>query len=433
MSIARLPSAETPAASRRRWLDFRHAAASRVFRRYFAVLALGTCGILLPALVIEMSMRYAEGLRTIEDVQSARVEAAVAGVAAELGAIEMQVREVAGLPWGREGLTDSDRRAEFHRLLKRVPAILEIARYDGFARETLYVSRVEADRSMGGGAALPAGERATQGNAAFGAVDFRDSLEPFVHMTVPEGAYGEGGWVRVRIDLKHVAESIARLPVPGGFAYLVDNQGVVIAHPNVEFMLRRSQESDPAVLAYAVDPAVAKPTRAAMEAVSLDGKAVYAGVASIGTPPWTVVIEQPAEVVTAPLRRAIWGALAILAIALALSFLVSLWYARRLSRPILALEEGAVAFAQGNFRKRLQVHTGDEIELLAGEFNRMADQLQEYTQGLERLVAEKTAELEAANRRIAELKAKVLGTARGASNSGAAALSDANQGGWPSR
>jgi len=398
VSIARLPAGDAAPQAPRRWTDFRRGATSRLFRRYFAVMALGTCGILLPALVVETSLRYAEGLRTIEEVQGARVEAAAAGVAAELGAIELQVREVADLPWGREALTEADRRAEFHRLLKRVPAILDLTRYDASARETLHVSRIEADRPAGGGDALPAAERAGPQDVAFGPVELRDSLEPFVHFTVHEGSFGEGGWVRARIDLKHVADYVARLPVPGGLAYLVDNRGVVIAHPNVEFMLRRSRAADPQVLAYALDAATGKPTRAALEAVSLDGKAVYAGVASIGTPPWTIAIEQPADLVAAPLRRALWGALAILAIALFMSFLVSLWYARRLSGPILALEEGAVAFAQGNFRKRLQVRTGDEIELLAGEFNRMADQLQEYTHGLERRVAEKTAQLEMANR-----------------------------------
>jgi signal transduction histidine kinase len=130
-------------------------------------------------------------------------------------------------------------------------------------------------------------------------------------------------------------------------------------------------------------------------------------VSSIGVPPWTVVIEQPADVVTAPLRRSLLGALAILTIALLMSFLVSHWYARRLSGPILALEAGAVAFAKGNFKSRMEVKTGDEVELLATEFNKMADQLQEYTDSLERRVAEKTAQLEMANRHKSEFLANM--------------------------
>jgi hypothetical protein len=109
-------------------------------------MALGTCGILLPTLAVEMILSYAEGLRTIEREQSIRADAAASQVASEILAIESQVREVADLPWGRHGLGDSDRRAEFRRLLKRVPAILEITRYDASGRETLHVSRVTEDR-----------------------------------------------------------------------------------------------------------------------------------------------------------------------------------------------------------------------------------------------------------------------------------------------
>ncbi|HEY5000038.1 MAG TPA: histidine kinase dimerization/phospho-acceptor domain-containing protein, partial [Usitatibacter sp.] len=240
------------------------------------------------------------------------------------------------------------------------------------------------------------------------AVEFRDSLEPFVQSTIREGPFGDGGWVMATIDMKHVAESIARLHVEGGGgAYLVDASGMVIAHPRVEYMLHRTVVRDRAVLGFASGRGVARDTRGALKTTSLDGRPSYSSVASIGEPPWTIVVEQPAEVVTAPLRRSLLGALAILAIALLMSFLVSHWYARRLSRPILALEAGAMAFAQGNFKNRMHVRTGDEIELLAAEFNKMADQLQEYTDGLERRVAEKTAQVEMANRHKSEFLANM--------------------------
>jgi signal transduction histidine kinase len=266
---------------------------------------------------------------------------------------------------------------------------------------------VEEDRLTGVGPALSEFERPMAGAIAFSPVEFRDSLEPFVHATVSEGRFGDHGWVRARIDLKHVAQSVAHLSIPGGgSAYLVDVNGIVIAHPNVAFMLRRTEVADPKIRDYATHGAV-KETHAAMKSVSLDGKPTYSSAASIGSPPWTIVIEQPLDVVTAPLRRSLLGAFGILAVALLMSFLVSLWYARRLSKPILELEQGAMAFAQGNFKKRMSVRTGDEIELLAAEFNKMADQLQEYTDSLERRVAEKTAQLEMANRHKSEFLANM--------------------------
>ena len=409
MSVAGISEARVRVPEKRRWWPLRKGATSRLMRRYFAVIALGTCGILLPAIAIEMVLSYAGGLRTIERVQAIQADAAASRIGSQILAIQTQVREVASLPWGRGALGEADRRAEFHRLLKRVPAILELSRYNADGVETLHVSRVSEDRGKDSGAAVLAeGERVKAGEVGFGAVEFRDSLEPFVPVTFHEGPFGEGGWVRAVIDLQHVAELVARLAIEGGgTAYLVDPSGMVIAHPKAEFMLRRTRVADPKILAYVTDPSHAKPTRAAIQSASLDGAPSYASVAPIGAPPWTVVVEQPADVVTAPLRRSLIGALVILLVALLMSFLVSLWYARRLSGPILALEAGAAAFGQGNFERRIDVHTGDEIELVATEFNRMADQLQDYTIGLERKVAEKTVQLETANRHKSEFLANM--------------------------
>ena len=408
MTLVQLSDIDAAVAEERRRLRFGSGTTSRLFRRYFTVMAIGTCGILLPALAVEMIFSYAEGLRTIEREQTIRADAAASRVASQIDEIETQVKEVASLPWGRSGLTEVDRRSEFRRLLKRVPAILEISRYDSAGRETLHVSRLTEDR-VSDSSAPPLAEidRAPAGEIAFSAVEFRDSLEPFVRSTVPEGAFGDGGWVNAVIDLKHVAETFARLRVEGGGgAYLVDASGVVIAHPQVEYMLHRTVVRDQEVLGFASGHG-ARDTRGALRTTSLDGRPSYSSVASIGVPPWTIVVEQPADVVTAPLRRSLFGAMTILAVALLMSFLVSHWYARRLTRPILALEAGAVAFAQGNFKKRMDVHTGDEIELLAAEFNKMADQLQEYTDGLERRVAEKTTQLEMANRHKSEFLANM--------------------------
>jgi signal transduction histidine kinase len=408
MSLVHFSDADAAVAEERRRLRFGGGTTSRLFRRYFTVMALGTCGILLPALAIEMIFSYTEGLRTIEREQTIRADAAASRVASQIDAIETQIKEVANLPWGRGGLAESDRHAEFRRLLKRVPAILEISRYDSTGRETLRVSRVSEDRVADPSAPeLRDTERAPPDEIAFSEVEFRDSLEPFVRSTVREGKFGDGGWVNAAIDLKHVAESISRLRVEGGGgAYLVDASGVVIAHPQVEYMLHRTIVRDQEVLGFASGRG-ARDTRGALRTTSLDGRASFSSVAAIGVPPWTIVIEQPAEVVTAPLRRSLLGAMAILALALLMSFLLSHWYARRLTRPILALEAGAMAFAQGNFKKRMEVHTGDEIELLAAEFNKMADQLQEYTDSLERRVAEKTAQLEMANRHKSEFLANM--------------------------
>ena len=70
--------------------------------------------------------------------------------------------------------------------------------------------------------------------------------------------------------------------------------------------------------------------------------------------------------------------------------------ARTLERPIRALQAGAVRIGEGNLTDRIEVKTGDELEVLGDQFNRMAVQLQESYAGLERKVDARTRELQEA-------------------------------------
>ncbi len=75
--------------------------------------------------------------------------------------------------------------------------------------------------------------------------------------------------------------------------------------------------------------------------------------------------------------------------------------AARVTRPIRRLADGVREIASGNFDKKLDLHTGDEIEHLATCFNSMAEDLKAYTENLARAAAEKEraqAEMEVAAR-----------------------------------
>jgi nitrate/nitrite-specific signal transduction histidine kinase len=66
---------------------------------------------------------------------------------------------------------------------------------------------------------------------------------------------------------------------------------------------------------------------------------------------------------------------------------------RRIMEPIDKLITGAQEVAQGNFNQTIAASTGDQIEELAHQFNRMAGQLQASYAHLEQRVADRTQEL----------------------------------------
>ena len=71
----------------------------------------------------------------------------------------------------------------------------------------------------------------------------------------------------------------------------------------------------------------------------------------------------------------------------------SLFVARRMVQPIRAMQAGAARIGAGKLDQQIEVHTGDELEALADQFNNMAAQLKESYAGLERKVDERTREL----------------------------------------
>jgi len=62
-------------------------------------------------------------------------------------------------------------------------------------------------------------------------------------------------------------------------------------------------------------------------------------------------------------------------------------------RPIRTLDEGARRIGEGDLDQKIEVRTGDELEALADQFNRMTGRLRESYAGLERKVEERTGEL----------------------------------------
>ena len=73
--------------------------------------------------------------------------------------------------------------------------------------------------------------------------------------------------------------------------------------------------------------------------------------------------------------------------------LASLFLARKMVKPIQALQAGAAQVGAGALNQRIEVHTGDELEALADQFNSMTTRLQESYANLEHKVEERTREL----------------------------------------
>lgn len=81
--------------------------------------------------------------------------------------------------------------------------------------------------------------------------------------------------------------------------------------------------------------------------------------------------------------------LAILAVVLLLTYLLSMVVSRRFVKPILDLTRGVAEISSGDLDVRLRITTRDEVQTLAESFNKMAADLQLHMDNLARATAEK--------------------------------------------
>lgn len=112
-------------------------------------------------------------------------------------------------------------------------------------------------------------------------------------------------------------------------------------------------------------------------------------------------LSQPGEIIFATPRKLGLVTLALMAVFALAALLLSGVATRQFVLPIYDLQKGSDIIASGTFSHRLRISSGDEIEDLARKFNEMASfiqsrdkQLLEYSTNLERLVAERTEQLQ---------------------------------------
>ncbi len=116
----------------------------------------------------------------------------------------------------------------------------------------------------------------------------------------------------------------------------------------------------------------------------------------------TLYLEYDTGTIISDWIRATFGiGAALMAVVLAVAYLLSRTLEQHVSQPILALADTARAVSdRRSYAVRAKKHGGDEIGMLTDAFNQMLDQIQEFNQGLEQLVAKRTSQLEEANREL---------------------------------
>lgn len=366
----------------------------RLFRKYlYAIVALAFAALAINT-GFDVWFSYREQKQLLAATQREQAASAAIQIGQFIGQIENQIRWLARLP--PELSTNEDERLNAIRLLRLSPPIAEIAEIDAQGREQVRVSRRVADR-VGSNADLsasPAFRGANDSRAYYGPVYFFGDTEPF--MTLATRGTGRAPDVIVaEVNLRFIWDLVAGIRVGNtGKAYVVDRMGVLIAHPDLWRALQRSDLSGHPDVRAALD-GVGPPSGGVVKE-DLSGQRVLSTYATVPSLGWLVFVELPLTEAYAPIYASIGRSTFLLVILLAGAVLVSLWLSRRMTVPIQILTQGAKRIGSGDLGLRLAIKTGDELEALGDQFDRMAAHLRESYATLERKVAERTSELEKA-------------------------------------
>jgi len=351
--------------------------------------------VLLVNSAINTWLGYDQAKSAALEVQREQARAASDRVGEFLAEIETQLGWTTGAEWRRAPL--EQRRYDFIRLLRQAPAITELSYLDGEGKEQLKVSRLEPDALNSGQdfSTDPRFVRAVADKIWFGPVEFRRGSEPY--MTIALAHVGKQPGVTVAdVNLKLIWDVINAIHVgEKGYAFIVDGQGRLIAHPDLSLVLRGTDFSKLPQVSQALANKDATGTRSGVAEIStgFDGASVLTAYATSPRTHWIVFVQSPLAEALATVYKSLWQTLALLGLGLVLALIVGGLLARRLVAPIRRLQRGAERLGAGDLSQRLDIRTGDEIETLADRFNQMAGSIQESYDTLEAKVETRTKDL----------------------------------------
>ena len=363
-----------------------------LFLKYVVLFVGLVTGVLLINAALDMYFVYQDNRRASIEVQREKAEAAAQKIESFVRAIESQIGWVAQAQWA--SLPDDQRRFDYVRLLRQVLPITELVQLDRRGREQLRVSRLSMDM-VGAGtdrSEEPAFKEAMANKVYFSPVYFRKESEPYLTMAVAHGTKTITGVTVADINLKLILDVISQIKIgKEGYAYVVDRQGRLVAHPDISLVLRGTDMSRLAQVAAALSPRGDDGTP--VDARNRAGVPVLSAHATIPALNWLVFVELPTAEAQQPVYDAGWRSLALLVLGLLIAGAAGALLARRMVVPIRALQAGAQRIGSGELGHRLSIRTGDELEALANQFNHSAEALEESYATLEQRVEDRTREL----------------------------------------
>ena len=179
-----------------------------------------------------------------------------------------------------------------------------------------------------------------------------------------------------------------------GFVSLIDNNGIILSYPRKDKIFTKITGEGKKAEKLILDSERLNAGFDRANILGIDGFVAYAPLKETG---WSVLVTLPyRDFMAAPnnLKKALKLIFVLITI---LSVLISLYLSNRITKPMLQLVSVTKAVTKGDFSKRAQAISRDEIGSLASAFNIMTENLQKTTVSMEVLKEEQKRFTDVAN------------------------------------
>ena len=371
----------------------------RLIWKYTAVVVTLVAAAMVTVGVTESFFTYQDSKRAVTIAEADKASSAAISIDQFMQEILGDLGSVADPIADEEG---ADRLQAFRGLFGHQKSVNQLTYLDASGREKVCAYSLEIDKTDEIGGPACGNDRSTSqefiraraDQQYFGSVAFDErTSRPSMTVAVAEAAPGKGAIVAV-VDLRSVIEALDRAQIgTAGYAYAVDANGELIAHPDKNLVLRHTNLAELPQVRAALTGTGAAPANVVTTGRDPDGTEVLSAFHNVERSGWWVFVEVPLSEAFAPIEAAISRNVVLLVVFLVVAVVTSVLLARNLVRPIESIQTAAANIGSGALTERIEITSRDELGALADEFNRMAARLQASYAGLEQEVQDRTREL----------------------------------------
>ncbi|WP_120503848.1 ATP-binding protein [Sulfitobacter mediterraneus] len=239
----------------------------------------------------------------------------------------------------------------------------------------------------------------------------KDGPHFFIFNLLNDGRFAIAPWSSSYVQKLQKSVAFGEL----GHSMMVDQNGLVVAHPNPEWeRVNKNASKLPVVQAMlAGETGVMQFYSPPMDADMI------AGFTSVPETGWGIMVPQPIRELEVRASAIQQTALYVSALGVALAIAVGLWFSRVLTAPIVSIATSAKRVATGDLSSRVEasgIYVPSEIEHLSRTFDRMVEDIERkneqlnYQLQIEKQLSEERAVLLAEAQRAYAMKSEFIST-----------------------